>query len=310
MKTGKPSFKYSIFALTTSKATLFDKKILLAINIPIIDTDDLSLFETIPIPFTIKEKLAIIIPSSKQFLLNNQKQELTPITEKDLEKCKRTQSNKLICSPNTPTIIDRKVSCELSLIRNSDTKMISQICEFQLIPKKNYMVQIHQNNSFYCVIENPIRITEICPKLPIKAISITHNGIISIKPGCSIYTDELIFTAPRTIYDKEEKIINPLFNMEEISEENILKISGNLNYLNARNYSITLIEDNFRDFDILIQQVKYERDHLKETNETNETKNTNNNSTMYYTLGAIAILIFSILAVYIQCFRPCFTRPT
>lgn len=259
----KSQHSFNIFSVTTSRATLYKRKILITLDIPIVDRDELSLYKTIPIPTEINQKLIIIIPTMKYFLLNTNKREITPITHDEIKQCKRTPKNELLCTPDSATIINKENSCELSLIINPKPEIIENLCEFRLVPKRNYIVQIHQNNRYYCVINNPIIVTENCPEENIVTTSISTNGIINIKQGCSITTNEIKITAPNTI-KMENQILTPLFHLNQLTKDGILEISGNLSYLMKRNYSILVLENHNDELIALSEQINRNMDKNKE----------------------------------------------
>lgn len=237
----KNQHPYNIFAVTTSKATLYDKKIIIKLNIPIVDRDELLLYRTIPIPTEIDKKLIIIIPTTKYFLYNKDKEEITPINHEEINRCQKTIRNELLCTPESATIVSKEASCELSLITDRKKEMIQNVCEFRFVPRKNYFVQIHQNDEYYCVISSPIMVTESCPGKNNEVVSISRNGRIKIKPGCTIRTNEMKITALNTIESKTQ-ILSPIFQLNKVNKQNILEITGNLSQLLDKNYSITVLE--------------------------------------------------------------------
>lgn len=177
----KNQHPYNIFAVTSSKAALYDKKILIKLNIPIVDRDELLLYKTIPIPTEIDKKLIIIVPTTKYFLYSRSKEELTPINYEEINQCQKTLRSELLCTPESPTIVSKDASCELSLLTDLKKETIQNICEFRFVPRKNYFIQIHRNDEYYCVISTPIMVTEICPETNNQVISISRNGRIKIK---------------------------------------------------------------------------------------------------------------------------------
>lgn len=259
---------YNIFATTTSKASLSDKKIIIILEIPIVDRDELTLYKTIPIPTEINKKLVIIVPTMKYFLLNANKREITPIEYDEINKCRKTLKNELICSPTSATIIGKEQSCELSLMLDPNHQSIQTLCEFRLVPNRNYFVQIHQHNQYYCVINKPILITESCPNESMSTTSINTNGIIKIRPGCSIITNEIKITSFNTISSTPE-ILTPLFHISNLGEK-ILEVAGNVTHLLNQNYSILAFSDHTEEILDISQKLKENLIKVQEKIELNE----------------------------------------
>ena len=297
----KNQHPYNIFAVTTSKATLYDKKILIKLRIPIIDRDELFLYKTIPIPSKIEEKLIIIVPTTKYFLYSRNKVELTPITYEELNKCQKTTRNELLCTPESPTIVSREASCELSLLTDLKKETIQDVCEFRFVPKKNYFIQIHENNEFYCVINTPIMITETCPESTNEMISITQNGKIKIKPGCTIRTNEIKITAYKTI-EAPTQLLNPIFQLNKVNRKNIIEIAGNLSYLMDRNFSVVVLEN--RDDEIIQLSNKIKED-MKKVKEKIKIEDMiyNKGQDTYTTILLTSVGIILIIIFYKKCLK-------
>lgn len=83
---------------------------MLLLNIPIVESDDMNLYKTVPIPTKLKQEMVIIVPTTEYFLLNPHRSEITPINEKELANCGKIGRNELICNPESPTIINRDYS--------------------------------------------------------------------------------------------------------------------------------------------------------------------------------------------------------
>lgn len=263
---------YNIFAVTTSKTTLADKKIIIVLEIPIVDRDELTLYKTIPIPTKLDTKLIIIVPAMKYFLLNTNKREITPINYDEINKCRKTLRQELICSPEGVTIINKEQSCELSLMLDPNRNSIQKLCEFRIVPNRNYFIQIHQNNQYYRVINTPILLTESCPNESMTTTSISTNGIIKIEPSCSIVTNEIKLTSFNTVTGKPE-MLTPLFHLSKIDEK-LIQITGNITYLRNQNYSILAFSDHDEEIldiskkleeNLIRTQEKFELENMMET---------------------------------------------
>lgn len=208
----------------------------------------------------------------KYFLLNTNKREITPINYDEINKCRKTLRQELICSPEGVTIINKEQSCELSLMLDPNRNSIQKLCEFRIVPNRNYFIQIHQNNQYYCVINTPILLTESCPNESMTTTSISTNGIIKIKPSCSIVTNEIKLTSFNTVTGKPE-MLTPLFHLSKIDEK-LIQITGNITYLRNQNYSILAFSDHDEEIldiskkleeNLIRTQEKFELENMMET---------------------------------------------
>lgn len=291
---------FNIFSVTTSKATLHKRKILLLLNIPIVERDELKLFKAIPIPIKRGKKPVIIAPSTEYFLLNAQKRELTPMSSEDLEKCKKTSRNELICTPESPTIINKDNSCELSLLLNSKIEIIEKLCDFRSILDKNYIIKIGQNK-YYCVITSPISLSETCPNGTLDAKSLTINGILEIEPGCSLLTNELKITADNTI-QTETQTINPPFSLKNLNIGNLLDTSARISQILEKNYSTILVNDFNKESIEISANIAQNLEKAKEKIDIQDMIYESKKET--YTTIIICILVFlSLIVCYNKCIK-------
>lgn len=250
---------YNIFSVTNVQGVLSNDRILITLYIPIIDVDDLRLYKTVPMPIRRNNTIYKIIPNSEFFLFNSHRRELTPMEHSDLNNCKKSFNNVLICRPEQPTFIRPEASCEMSLLLKPEPAVINSICNIIQLPRKNYITPLYQNNSYYCVISEPIAVSVSCPGKTGRQKDLTEDGIITLSPGCSVTTNEMRFSSQTNIVDKEDHILTPLFNISQISSELIFNISRNWSETPLRNFSMIPIEDNNKEFSNLLTSIDEER---------------------------------------------------
>lgn len=129
---------YNIFSVTNIQGVLTENRIFITLYIPIIDLDDLRLYKTIPIPMNINETVYKIKPNSEYFLFDAHRRELTPMLKSDLNNCRKSFNNILICNPEQPTFIAPEASCELAILQNQKLETINSACRIISLPKRNY----------------------------------------------------------------------------------------------------------------------------------------------------------------------------
>lgn len=302
LKTQSP---YNIFAIATPQATLIEDKIIIILYIPIIDIDNVYLYKTIPIPLKVNQNVIRIQPQTPFFLLHPNNKEVTPILESDLHNCKMTIKNKLICKPELPTIIDHKASCELIMLLNPKTQTIQNTCKFEILPQKNYITRLYQNNSYYCFINEQLKITELCSGKNPLIKYILNNGILTITNGCSFLTDESHFTPHNIITDKKERLLKPLFDLNNISDINISDIISSNDSI-KNNISLIMSEDHELKFKEIDELIKKEKETIKLRSKLHKILPSSRN--VYSIIASISLLLLVLTIIYIKIIKPCFTN--
>lgn len=300
---------YNLFAICSPQAILIDKKLIIILNFPIIDIDHTQLLKTISVPFLSSDKIFKIMPKHNYVLFNNEKTELTYLLDNEVQLCKSTIKGKLICKPESATIIDPQFSCELAILSNASLNIIENACDFQEKPIRNYIVQLYQNNSYYCTITKPITITEICAGKKLEKMKISRNGILDIGFGCSFFTNELRFTPQNVIKSPENKLVKPRFNLDQIAQFIENKNASDLN----QTYNIIPLEDHNIDFEHLMSDIKKEENIINQRQDDLENLEmletiSDESNPLYLLIGSIAFLVVALVIFYIKCVKPCFTE--
>lgn len=295
---------YNIFSVTNLQGVLTENRIIITLYIPIIDVDDLRLYKTIPIPMAINDSVYRIIPNSEYFLFDSNSRELTPMTTTDLNNCKKSFSNVLICNPEQPTFIAPEASCELTILLDPKPISINSICNILSLPKKNYIIPLYQNNSYYCLINEPIQIKTTCPGKSIRHKELGETGIVTINPGCSIITNEMRFTAENNIFDSDNQLLKPLFNISAISSELTFDITKTWKETTLKNFTLIPIEDKNKEFGSLLNIIEDEKQKSKNREEILRILSEFQNSqdplyikVAYFGLGLLAITIFCVRCI-------------
>lgn len=104
---------YHIYKTVAIKATMLNKRILVEVNVPILERDEYKLIKTIPIPIRVQDTTMIIKPNSEYFLFNAEKMHYIPLPEEELRNCLHNFNNELICTPYSPIHNNRDEVCEL-----------------------------------------------------------------------------------------------------------------------------------------------------------------------------------------------------
>lgn len=244
-----------IFKYAKIVSALYGNRIMMEVNIPIVERGSYTIYEVIPIPTTINGTTIIIRPSTRYVLLNDNEKEFMPITPREYFKGKFNLQGERIIKPAENAIIDYSQNCEISIFMQPKAAILKEFCDIKSIPTSNYFVSINANDAYYVHIAKPTLVMEYCRHLPAQSHEIKESGILTIDKDCRIVTDK-ISLRPRNNYSYESKQIITLANhttditFKVISER--VKRSNNISI--PKLDENVLIQDSSIDFDTLIDR--------------------------------------------------------
>lgn len=291
---------YHVFKTATLRANMINKRILIEINIPILETDAYKLIKAIPIPITIQKTTVIMKPTSEYFLFNSEKSHYIPLQNDELNNCKHNTNDELICTPYAPIHYDRNDICELELLLTINPHRIFENCNYGIIPTTNYLIQINKQDRYYCFITKPMVISIKCYGKEIDIQKITKNGILKIEKDCVITTENLKLKSHNVKYFNNTKMIEPKYVIDKSRWSKIeknLEIDNNINI--EFNKTTTLIQDYNEDYEKLLQEtsgiLEKEKDRkILEEIHYDKIREIGSTSTM-----SIVIIIIIIVIVYL-----------
>lgn len=181
---------YDILKILKIKSALYNKRILIEIQVPVVENSEFTLYRNIPVPSLINKKLIILNMKNQFFLLDATNGKYIPMNQNDVNECAK-YNNKLICSPNSPTYFNINEHCELSLFLDPEHSNILKKCNFKEIPHKNYFISIDEENKFFVYIDKPLTVRLICAGRKTEVILLKSGGILTLDKECSIKTDDL-----------------------------------------------------------------------------------------------------------------------
>lgn len=138
-----------IFKYSKITSILFGNRIMLELNIPIIERGVYTAYEIIPIPTRIGNETVIIKPSTRFTLLNDGAKEFIPITPREFFKSKFNLHGERIIKPADNAIVDYSQNCEISIFMHPRASTLNKFCDVKIIPTANYFVSINSNDAYY-----------------------------------------------------------------------------------------------------------------------------------------------------------------
>lgn len=132
-----------IFKHSSITASLFGKRLLVEITLPVIERELFTVYKLMPIPTVINNSFnVIILPSMDYFLLNNIGNEYIPITETEFSTSVFNINHEKIIKPAENVHLDYHESCELNIFMNPNKEIISRLCNLKIIPRKITLIQL------------------------------------------------------------------------------------------------------------------------------------------------------------------------
>lgn len=110
----------TIFKAATFKATLFNNRIIVEINIPIAEREQFHLFKTTPIPVISNNNTFITTPFSTFFLLNTDQTKYIAISKKQMDSGILLSNGEMLYKPTSTILLNDDKICEWKILKNPD----------------------------------------------------------------------------------------------------------------------------------------------------------------------------------------------
>lgn len=208
---------YRIFRVAAIHTMLSKDKILLELRVPIINNTAFKLFKSTQIPTLVGDSYAIIKPENEFFLTNPKQDIYIPMTRDEIKDCRQVSIDKAVCKQLASIYTNPGEICELALMKQSKYHKVPTQCKVERVPRKNYMIQMYDVNKYYCVINSPRAIQNVCGQNS-QNFELTENGFITIQAGCYIVDGNTILKPHAMKNLKSAEVITPKFNLASLLE--------------------------------------------------------------------------------------------
>lgn len=291
----------NIFKFSTTRAALYESKLLIEIIIPKMDRELYTLYKVIPIPIHSNGFMNIIIPSMEFVLIDQSSGSFIPITNEDLINNPLTSNSERIISPTNNIFHDFRDNCEMTIRLTPISNNIKTLCNFRTIPSSNYFISLGSFNYYFISLFKPTNLIEFCPGKAIFSKHISSSGFLSLADNCKIRTDKITLRPrTKTIIDtnSEIQVFHDLANITaEILAEQFANITQSV--LHSSEPSI-LIDDHLKEFDDLADRAD---DLINQISDKNASENSQQNKLKHNLFMVFGILIiFAILVILFGCY--------
>lgn len=101
--------------VATIRGTIMNKRLILELDIPMINKNQFKLHKIIPLPIRNAEKVMIMDLEDNTFLVDNHTRTYISVKNQELLSCKNTFDNSLMCFPQSEIYFENTQKCESSL---------------------------------------------------------------------------------------------------------------------------------------------------------------------------------------------------
>lgn len=223
---------FRIYSLSRIQSTMYNRKILIELQIPITEREEFTLFKAIPVPVKTPYGLMIATITNTFFLLNSEHTKFIALSDKQIHNGLKLTRDEMLYRPTSPAILDEDTICEWKAIAELDFGELSKTCHFTPFADHNLLISIIENDIYFTTSPNGTRISEKCGDGEYAIHKIPARGTIHIDPDCILRTQTYIIQAHRTKRINATKIITPSFATQKLTSEQIneLGIVRRLNF--------------------------------------------------------------------------------
>lgn len=202
-----------------------DKKLLIEINIPIVDRNLFTLYKITPLPMRSPDKLVVFDLSHQYFLVHNSTKIFIPMTI-NRHSCREITHKNLLCYPPGESFFENTELCESNILFHESSDVIRESCGYKNIFNTTYIKELNENNYFVSPKEKTT-VIENCRKMKSKYSTIKKPGILKLEMNCEIIINK------RKITPKFTKIRGKIIDLPSTNRTRGINIK-NINSLGTK----------------------------------------------------------------------------
>lgn len=204
---------FHIFKFSTIKSTLFARKILVEITIPIAEKEQYNLFKATPIPMQVGSMEMIVSVHSKFFLLNWDKTKYIPMSNQQLDNGKMLANGDMLYRPTVTTLLNSDEICEWQILLEGTKSQTA--CHVVPFLERNIIMTITENEMLFVSLDQNTTIYETCNNTQFDQRKIQGRGTIILDPNCSFKTENFSIRPHKTNGMNETQVILPIVKFNE-----------------------------------------------------------------------------------------------
>jgi hypothetical protein len=192
-------------------------RIIFVMKFPLITFINFNIFEIVSVPIKRKDDFYVfILPTSRYLALSEAKSQY--ILLEDLKKCNNIDKDKFICDDKKPlySITNRNI-CEIEIIMKQD--ILPSNCDVRILKNFDELWHKLHNNKWLTILPKTTLLTFKCSNEKPFDVYLKNTGIMTIKPGCKIFTGSSVITNTDDI-NSQQNITSYSFSPKFILNEN------------------------------------------------------------------------------------------
>lgn len=241
----------NIFKFASTRAIIYGENMFIEISIPKVEIDVYTAYEIIPIPFTIGNASAIILPAMTHFLFNHNTGDYIPIQEAEYKLSIENAVGEKIIKPRDNIFHDFRDSCEMYIFMNTASAESLRLCNVKVIPTSNYFIPLNYINEYYVSTQSTVTLHEFCFRKPLSKQTIDTSGILTLTENCRVRSKEITITPRISTTVHSGKIISLTTDFNNMSLETISEQIQNISTAlvkDGKNVPRVLIKNYLADF--------------------------------------------------------------
>lgn len=245
-----------IFEFAQVRSVLHRQRILMEVEIPIVEYERMHLYKAIPIPM--KWNMSLVIPSvySTYFLMNTEQSKYIPMNQRQLDAGKTLKNGDVLYHSTSTTLLTSNGICEWQVLKNMHATELQKACQFIPFLQETVIITILENEVMFINAQHNMSVYEKCGYTDFVQRNIGERGTIRLDSKCLFKTDNYVVRPHQSRMVNVSSIITPAIQTEELDLLRIpLGIYEKLNQTSKRFTELTVIR-NSDDMQNLIENTK------------------------------------------------------
>lgn len=185
--------------------TIIDKKLLIEVNIPIVDRNLFTLYKITPLPMRNANNIIVFDLTNQYFLVHNATRMFIPMTVNS-HSCRDISHKNLLCYPPGESFYENTEICESNILFQEPSEIIQNSCCYKNIFNKTYVIELNENH-YFVTPKKKTKVIENCRKRKSEYTTIEKDGILKLDMNCEIIINK------RKITPKFTKIRGKIINL-------------------------------------------------------------------------------------------------
>lgn len=204
---------FHIFKFSTLRSTLFARKIMVEVNIPIAENEQYYLFKATPIPIRIELVNMVVSVNSNYFLLNWDNTKYIPMSRSQMDNGRMLASGEMLYSPTVTTMLNSEEICEWQILLKGPK--IQTACHLTPFLERNVIITVKENEMLFVELAEETLVYETCNGTQFDQKNIHGRGLINLDPNCLFKTENFLIRPHKNSGMNATQIILPTVQFNE-----------------------------------------------------------------------------------------------